>query len=50
MPQLDLDESRESLMRAGETVERGAKRFWSGFTDFALKDNVLEVAVGLMYA
>ena len=26
-----------------------AKREWEGFTDFALRDNVLEVAVGLMY-
>jgi len=48
MPQLDLRESGESLMRAGEHVERGAKRLWGGFTDFAVQDNVLEVAVGLM--
>jgi large conductance mechanosensitive channel len=48
MPQLDLQESGESLMHAGETVERGAKKLWTGFTDFAVQDNVLEVAVGLM--
>jgi large conductance mechanosensitive channel len=48
MPQLDLHESGESLMRAGEDVERGAKKLWNGFTDFAVQDNVLEVAVGLM--
>jgi large conductance mechanosensitive channel len=48
MPQLGLDESRESLMRAGEGVHRRAKRLWDGFTDFAVQDNVLEVAVGLM--
>jgi large conductance mechanosensitive channel len=43
-----LDESRESLMHAGEEVERRAKRTWDGFADFAVQDNVLEVAVGLM--
>ena len=48
MPRLDLHESEESLMRAGENVERGARKLWNGFTDFALQDNVLEVAVGLM--
>ena len=48
MPQLDLHEGQESLMRAGENVERGAKKLWDGFTDFAVQDNVLEVAVGLM--
>jgi len=48
MPQLDLHESGESLMRAGEDVERSAKKLWNGFTDFAVQDNVLEVAVGLM--
>jgi large conductance mechanosensitive channel len=48
MPQLDLRDSGESLMRAREEVERGAKKLWAGFADFALQDNVLEVAVGLM--
>ena len=34
---LDFDDLRVS-----------AYNFWEGFTDFALRDNVLEVAVGLM--
>jgi hypothetical protein len=28
----------------------GVREMWEGFTDFALQDNVLEVAVGLMYS
>jgi len=37
-------------MHAGEEVERRAKRAWDGFADFAVQDNVLEVAVGLIIA
>lgn len=43
-----LDDSREML---GDAAEEGGKRitkFWHGFTSFAVQDNVLEVAVGLM--
>ena len=43
-----LDDSRGSLMHAGDEIERRAKRAWGSFSDFALRDNVLEVAVGLM--
>lgn len=43
-----LEDSQELLERAGEEVVGGAKKMWEGFTDFALQDNVLEVAVGLM--
>ena len=42
-----LDDSTEALLESGE---RRAKRVWEDFTEFALRDNVLEVAVGLMYA
>jgi len=45
-----LDETRESLLHAGQEVPQRVKRMWSGFVDFAMQDNVLEVAVGLMYA
>jgi hypothetical protein len=46
---LDLvDVSRDDLMDFGEDVEKRVKRFWDGFFDFALQDNILEIAVGLM--
>lgn len=43
-----LDGAGESLLHAGESVTRKAKSVWDGFSDFALRDNVLEVATGLM--
>ena len=46
MPQ--LDESSDRLLHAGKSVRSRASRFWDGFSEFALQDNVLEVAVGLM--
>ncbi|KAF4632541.1 hypothetical protein G7Y89_g5588 [Cudoniella acicularis] len=50
MPRIRLEDSTELLQHAGEEVVGGAKRMWEGFTDFALQDNVLEVAVGLIIA
>ena len=47
MPQ--LDESGEALLNAGRGAHKRAKDAWEGFSDFALRDNVLEIAVGLMY-
>ncbi|TAQ87214.1 hypothetical protein B7494_g4458 [Chlorociboria aeruginascens] len=48
---LPLDEeTQESLLHAGEDVRRAGKKFWDGFSSFALQDNVLEVAVGLIIA
>ncbi|CAG8961770.1 hypothetical protein HYFRA_00006313 [Hymenoscyphus fraxineus] len=47
---IQLSDSQELLGRAGEEVVGGAKKMWEGFTDFALQDNVLEVAVGLIIA
>ena len=44
-----LDESGEALMRAERDARKRVSRAWDGFSDFALRDNVLEVAVGLMY-
>lgn len=38
------------LQHAGEEVVNRANRMWQGFSDFALQDNVLEVAVGLIIA
>ena len=43
-----LEDGGELLEHAGHEVTIRAKRMWSGFADFALQDNVLEVAVGLM--
>jgi hypothetical protein len=50
-PGIRLSDSQELLHHAeelGESAMRGTKQMWSGFVDFALQDNVLEVAVGLM--
>ena len=46
MPQ--LDDTGHHLLHAGQKVQQKAGGFWRGFSDFALQDNVLEVAVGLM--
>ena len=43
-PQLES----QHLLQAGHKAKTRARRFWNGFSDFALQDNVLEVAVGLM--
>jgi hypothetical protein len=48
MPQL-LEEAEEMLVDGSQAVSTRVKRTWDGFSDFALRDNVLEVAVGLMY-
>lgn len=43
-----LDEGHDALLNAGEGTKKRVRRAWNGFSDFALQDNVLEVAVGLM--
>lgn len=43
-----LDDSTEALLRAGQTAQNSVKRVWDGFLNFAVRDNVLEVALGLM--
>ena len=43
-----LDETRTHLLSAGQKASHRASSAWSGFSNFALQDNVLEVAVGLM--
>ncbi len=48
MPQLTDNSASERLLREGREVKTRVGRFWDGFRDFALQDNVLEVAVGLM--
>ncbi|EPT04411.1 hypothetical protein FOMPIDRAFT_1113798 [Fomitopsis schrenkii] len=44
------DSSQQHLLRGEQVVANRLKSAWAGFTDFALRDNVLEVAVGLMIA
>lgn len=39
----------EEAGELGEEAKKKANRFWNGFSDFAIQDNVLEVAVGLMF-
>lgn len=36
----------ESLLGRGH---KRVKRFWDGFVDFAFQDDILKIAVGLMY-
>ncbi|KAJ5620258.1 hypothetical protein N7510_004242 [Penicillium lagena] len=44
-----LDDSTISLLRVGHGAQRHVKRVWDGFVNFAARDNVLEVALGLMF-
>ncbi|EPQ59962.1 ion channel [Gloeophyllum trabeum ATCC 11539] len=44
------DDTREALLHGERTVAKRVRSVWNGFTEFALRDNVLEVAVGLMIA
>ncbi|KAF4554704.1 Anditomin synthesis protein L [Elsinoe fawcettii] len=52
MPQLPLDDSpsRSHLDDFAADARRRASGFWDSFSNFALRDNVLEVAVGLIFA
>lgn len=47
MPRLD-DSTHQYLRDAESGVRSTASSAWNSFTSFALRDNVLEVAVGLM--
>ncbi|KAH7383479.1 large-conductance mechanosensitive channel [Cadophora sp. MPI-SDFR-AT-0126] len=49
-PRIRLEDSQDLLQHAGEEVGRRANKMWHGFTDWALQDNILEVAVGLIIA
>jgi len=42
------DEARESLLESHQKIITRVRSAWQGFIDFAARDNVLEVAVGLM--
>lgn len=47
MPRLD-ENTQQYLQDAEQGVRARTSRAWDSFTNFALRDNVLEVAVGLM--
>lgn len=47
MPRLD-ENTQQYLQDAEQGVRGRASGAWDSFTNFALRDNVLEVAVGLM--
>jgi large conductance mechanosensitive channel len=44
-----LDESSDVLARTGQKAQEQVRHVWDGFVNFAARDNVLEVALGLMY-
>lgn len=48
MPRLD-DSTTNLLHDAEQGVRQKTSSAWDSFSNFALRDNVLEVAVGLMY-
>lgn len=47
MPRLD-DSTHQILQDAEQGIRRRTVDAWDSFSNFALRDNVLEVAVGLM--
>jgi large conductance mechanosensitive channel len=48
MPRLD-ENTQQTLRDAEQGIKRRTAGAWDSFSNFALRDNVLEVAVGLMY-
>jgi hypothetical protein len=47
MPRLD-ENTEQTLRDAEQGIKRRTAGAWDSFSNFALRDNVLEVAVGLM--
>lgn len=43
-----LDESTDVFLRTGQKAQEQVRHAWDGFINFAARDNVLEVALGLM--
>lgn len=44
-----LDDSTDVLIRVGQSAGEQVKHGWDAFVNFAARDNVLEVALGLMF-
>ncbi|CAI7584798.1 unnamed protein product [Penicillium glandicola] len=45
-----LDDSTEIILRTGHKAQEQVRHAWDGFINFAARDNVLEVALGLIIA
>lgn len=45
-----LDGAQERLYHGSQEAGHRVASAWEGFTDWVFSDNVLEVAIGLMYA
>ncbi|KAI4252630.1 MAG: hypothetical protein LQ352_004180 [Teloschistes flavicans] len=45
-----LEDAEQSLLSSGSNLKQRTQNAWDSFSDFALRDNVLEVAVGLILA
>lgn len=45
-----LDDSTDVLLRVGQSAGEQVRHGWDAFVNFAARDNVLEVALGLMSA
>lgn len=43
-----LDDSTEVILRVGQSAGERMRHGWEAFVNFAARDNVLEVALGLM--
>lgn len=43
-----LDESTDAILRVGQSAGEQVRHGWQAFVNFAARDNVLEVALGLM--
>lgn len=43
-----LDDSTEVILRVSQSAGEQVKHGWHAFVNFAARDNVLEVALGLM--
>lgn len=43
-----LDESTDVFLRTGQKAQEQVRHAWDGFINFAARDNVLEVALGLI--
>jgi large conductance mechanosensitive channel len=44
-----LEDGRDALLVISSDATDRLRHAWGGFVDFAMRDNVLEVAIGLMY-
>lgn len=43
-----LEDGRDAILTISSDATDRIRHAWDGFIDFAMRDNVLEVAIGLM--